>query len=133
MKVIKWAYRYGSLQAENFDTLEDAVAAASWASDAGEESLKSFEVFGDEYRLIDEKEAYDLMHAYSDAEYEKWRERTKDEPKVTHIIDVKGPNGVWACWQNGYGLDDASAKASAVAATVGAERVQVRPVGTLRR
>ncbi len=132
-KVIKWAYRHGSLTSAEFDTLDEAVASASWASDAGEEALKSFEVFGDEHSLIDEKEAYDLMHAYGDRQYDEWMERTKDAPKATHRIDVKGTDGAWSYWCDTYSAEEALAKAADLKAMFGDERVSVRPVGAQRR
>ena len=133
MKVIKWAYRYGALTSETFNSLDDAVSAASWASDAGEEALHSFEVIdGEASRVIDKAEAFDLVHAYSDAEYAKWCERTKDEPKITHVIDVKGPDGVWAFWDNAHSLTEAHGKALEFSGLVGPDRVKIRPVNSPR-
>lgn len=87
--VIKWAWRYGQLQGDDFESLDEAVRMASYAIDASDESLHSFEVWDkDGYRLIPENEADKLVYAY-------WRasqSQSTPKPVVAHVC-ITDPEG----------------------------------------
>jgi hypothetical protein len=56
---VKWAWRYGALNADDFDSLDEAVRSADYASDNGEEFLVCIEVPA-EGRIIPESEVWKL-------------------------------------------------------------------------
>ena len=127
MTVIKWAYRHHSLQADTFDTLDEAVASAYWGGEYGEEALECVEVINDDgtTEVHDEKAVEALAAPLRQKADEEWRAR----PTPTVILDIRAPNGDWAAYENFVAQDAAEAAASNARALLGADRVRLRPYG----
>lgn len=129
MTVIKWAWSQYNLYADEFDTLDDAIASASAAADAGVESLHCIEVVdGDRRRII----TYDSpeFRKYEEAKRSAWR-REIDTKRTVATIYVRPPMRdsadmqTWAWYGQYKSRDDAEAAASRLAETLGADRVRV--------
>ena len=92
---VKWAHRYHHLEFDYFDSLEDAVSAAGYASDAGEESLDCIEVWDDQgHRILGPGEVFKLY-----AEMEKRREEAAGPAKpVVATMYVTSPDGEETCY-----------------------------------
>lgn len=85
MRVIKWAWRYRTLDIEVYDSINDAVEAAEGAEDAGVESLDCLEVVygGVPNRIISAEEVRGM-----------WRERRGPyipAPAATTRVSVVHP------------------------------------------
>jgi len=85
VSVIKWAYCYGTLEAEDYDTLEDAVHMAGVAFDHGDESLLGIEL-ADGTML----ERAEVVHMYSATQ-----EPYEPTPIPPWRLEVLAPNGKW--------------------------------------
>lgn len=106
--VVKWAYRYHRLQFDYFNSLQEAVEAAVWASDAGEEALESFEVWDDTgYRLIPHDEAYRLTEEESSRRYEEYKAKSDQRVFVAELW-VKAPDGTETQWSAFESMDRAN-------------------------
>jgi hypothetical protein len=80
--VLKWAWHRFSLEVSQYDSVDEAVDAAGYASDAGDEALDCIEVFdGDGHRVIPGDEALDLAHERSQSR----RERNEPAPVVATV------------------------------------------------
>lgn len=95
-KAYKFAWVFGHLWVEEFDSLDDACKSAHECSDQGYESLAHIEFEGEEIgwnhpemeRVESEREA--LREAVMDA-----------TPKATHRLSVRSLRGEWADYATG--------------------------------
>lgn len=87
---VKWAYRYHSLVFDYFDTLDEAVSVAGYASDDGQEVLDCIEVWdNDGHRILSSGEVFRLYE-----EREKARKAAAPPPKpVVATLFVTSPDG----------------------------------------
>lgn len=122
--VLKWAWRHSHLDADEFDDLDDAVGAAYWGSEYGEEALDCIEVIYDDgtTEVYDDKAVEALMEPRRKAEDEKYEAR----PKATHVIDIKSPDGRWTAHENANSEADAEVKAERLRGFLGSDRVTIR-------
>jgi len=119
---LKWAHVYGCVEVEEFATLEDAVLAAEYASDAGTESLSCIEgpdgtVSADSYRVI--------VDAEREAQRARWKAAEPDKFRVS----VFPPDGVtkrekWTVLDSFVGEREARALFDEMVLVVGADRVR---------
>lgn len=95
---IKYAWVYGNLYAESFDTLRDAIRDSIHAEDWGNESLHVIEC-GD-MRVTRESDAYREVRTEIEADE---RARRGAIPKATHSLHIKSPvkGGKWALVDSG--------------------------------
>jgi hypothetical protein len=128
--VIKWAWRHGSMVADEYSTLDQAVLSAVWASDSGDESLHAIEVIyvGGRSEVHDRKACDALMRPIEDKQYEVYR----SQPTPTVILDIQAPTGEWSAFENYVGQTEAGAAARKWSDVLGADRVHLRSYGTLR-
>ena len=90
MKATKWAYVFGSLEVEIYDTLEDAADDAEYASDYGRESLSCIEYDGN---------LYDIWWVNDRARAKREASPPRPPaPPVTHRVEVKSPDGEWVVY-----------------------------------
>ena len=130
MKVIKWAYRHGSLDADMYDDLDEALRAAAWASDAGDEALHALEIIdGDASRVIEHDEAWKLVGAKQAEMAQEHEQRYGRYEPPAAVVDLLSPDGKWVPIDNTKTIDEAVARATELAESVGVERVSYR-VGT---
>lgn len=123
--VIKWAWRYGVLGAEGYDTVDDAIEAAVWASGAGKESFAAIEVVYPDGRTEVLDDVGERMRVVEDRE----EQERKGHPVSTRRIDLRSPSGEWALYRDFVDPADAERDAADLAKTFGAERVRVRTLG----
>lgn len=125
MTVLKWAWRYGSLGVDEFETLDEAVGAATYADDYGEEALDCFEVWDDAgHRVIGHEEALRLVHERSDAD-DAARPKT---PLNVAVVRLTSPDGKVATYSGYPTTEKAEAAADEFRRLIGADRVKVDPV-----
>lgn len=117
--VLKWAWRYHSISVEDFDTLDDAVWAAQFASDDGQEALECIEIPA-EGRIIPADEVWNLADALG-------RVRAAESRPMVRVaeVTVTAPNGefvstVYEVWAN------AEAAYASWCGLIGIERVSFR-------
>ena len=121
MKAIKWAYVYGSLDVEIFDTLNEAADMAEGASEYGSESLLYIEHDGDLYDINWVDDRADAKRAA--------RPTPPPPPPVTHHVEVKSPDAKWVRY-DGYRSEEATHRDVAeLLEALGADRVRIVAVG----
>lgn len=120
---VKWAYRYYSLVSEEFGSLDDAIAAAEYASDAGSESLRSIEVFTPEHRVISAGDVWDMVDAHNE------RERAVATPalRTVAVVHTQGPDGDWSTGDAYSTREAATAEAARLRTFLGEARVRIDP------
>jgi hypothetical protein len=128
MEIIKWAWRHGSLSSDTFDSLDNALEAAHWASEYGEESVEGIEVIADDGTVTfhDSDAVFALMEPLrrrDDAAYDA-------QPKPTVILDLRSPNGTWGVYGSYVEREKADADAARFRRSIGDDRVRLRPYGT---
>lgn len=106
---LKWSWRHYHPHVEMFDSLDQAVAAACWASEDGDEAYHCIET--PEGGIIDKARMGELMSAHWDAE--RLAEAANPEPVRTHGIKLQMPGERDAAW---YGSYTSEAERDAVAA-----------------
>jgi hypothetical protein len=122
-KAYVWAWRYGSLGVEEFESLSAAVAVSHEASDRGEEYVHCIEVPA-KGRVYDKEEVYDLWRPIEDAE----DARFQSAPRNVAAVMVTSPDGKERANYEGYST---RAKADEVASElrkVFGDRVTVRDI-----
>lgn len=128
MAAIKWAYRHHVLGAESFDTLDQAVAAAYWAAEHGEEALECIEVINDDgtVRVYSRDEVDALTAPLRQQQEERYRAR----PPIVAVLDLCAPDGkTWTPYENFTDMADAEVAAENARQLLGADRVELRPYG----
>lgn len=126
--VLKWAHRYGNLEVEDFDSVDEAVRAAAYASGAGEESLVGVEVVYEDGRTEQVEDVWDRIR-----EVDKEHEADIAElPPTVAAVDLKSPGGEWGAFRFFSDRADADRDAEELRETFGADRVRVRRMGTDR-
>lgn len=126
MTVIRWAWRHFALTADTFNTLDEAVVASLWASDAGEDSLDSIEVVDGQDRTVYDPEAVGRLTAPFEA---KQREEYALQPEPTMIVDVRSPSGDWGSYASFVDEAKAMNQAERFRELLGEDRVRLRPYG----
>ena len=121
MKAIKWAYVYGQLDVEIFDTLDEAADMAEGASEYGSESLRYIEHDGNLYdiRWVDKRAAAK-------------RAAQPPAPPVAPVVcyvEVRSPDGKWAMYEAARSMDAARRAADECMEVVGDDRVRLVPAG----
>lgn len=127
--IIKWAWRHGAIAAETYETLDDAVSAAHYASEYGEEAVDCIEVVADDGTVtVHDREAVDrLMEPLKRQADEEYRQR----PTPTVILDLRAPDGSRSAHESFVEQEKANAAAEKWRALLGTERVKLRPYGRL--
>lgn len=129
MTVLKWAWVHGSLDVDEFETLDAAVDAAAYAADYGHEALDCFEVWdGDGHRVIAHEEAMRLIHERSDA----IEAATPKSPPNVAVVRLVSPEGKTATYSGYPTMEKAEAAAAEFRQHLGADRVKVDPVRSPR-
>lgn len=126
MLVLKWAMVYGSLQVDDYETLDRAVSAAHYASNEGMESLRMIEVLNDDgtTRVYNREECDLLMQPLEDAETDAW----KHHAPIIAIVEIALPaDGKRAQYEGHLSLDAAEKRREELAVFLG-DRVTVRRV-----
>ena len=90
-KAIKWAWRHFALEADVYDTLDEAIEAAVYASDYGSEALDCIEHEGE--RITEASEQYEAVERRILDEHMAWHRRDRTTP--THRIQARHPDGKW--------------------------------------
>lgn len=121
MKAIKWAMVYGQIEAEVFDSLEEAADMAEGASEYGSESLLYIEHDGTLYDIdwVDDRAAA------------KRAERPPAPPArpFTHRMEVHEPvRGKWADYGGYRSVAEAQRDYYELVEVVGEDRVRLIPV-----
>ena len=128
MDVLKWAWVHHALDATIHDSLDDALEAAVYAADCGDESLDCIELFEPEHRIISSDEAWKLakpIEQRRDDEYAAQRDA------VTHAVRLASPDGKESTYfASATSEAEAIAKAEDIAAKYGAGRASVYLCGT---
>lgn len=88
-KAIKFAWTYGHLRAEAFETLERAIRSSIYAEDWGHESLHHIDYGGE---MVTRSSA----EYVSIARYEAEAQALERAPRATHTLRVKSLEGKWA-------------------------------------
>lgn len=122
-KAVKWAMRYFSREVDVYDSLEEAVESAVWASEAGSEAMEFIEWEGK--RITMGHPAFQAIERKIREEEE--REEVQRRP-ATHVLEVKHPDGKWVSVYASSSADRLQESLEDYSAAVGAERVRVRPV-----
>lgn len=93
---VKWAMRYYHLEVDWFDSLDEAVGVAGYASDDGQEALDCIEVFEDDgsYRRLTDDEVFAL---YRQREREQRAAAPPPKPVVARLY-VTHPDGQRVLW-----------------------------------
>lgn len=122
MKAIKWAYVYGQLDAEIYDTLDEAANAAEYASEYGHDSLHYIEYDGTLYDInwVDDRAAAKRAA----------RPPKPPLPPITHRVDIQSPDGKWVPYEGTRSLDAAQREADDCMEAVGDDRVRIVKVNT---
>jgi hypothetical protein len=125
MLVLKWSWVHHVYNVEDYDSYDEAVSSAGWASDYGEEALDCIEVWEDDgtYRKVESREVLD-----------SWYDRQKEEeaaapprPPVVAALWVTGPDGKDANYSTYNDRAKADADAVRFREHLGADRtVEVR-------
>ena len=123
--IIKWSWVLGALHADPYDSIRDAVLAAKWAADNGDEALHCIEIIeSDGSRILTTEEYRAIVDPIRKEESEAIRNRPKD----VAVIRLASPDG--KNWAHYEGFTD-KAKAQAVAARysemLGSSRVKLEP------
>lgn len=128
--VLKWAWRYSVLGVDIYDSLDDAVRAAMWASDAGEEALDCIEVVRiDGTREVLGRDAvYELQRPIEEEREKEYKAR----PTPTVVLSVQGPSGKWATYSSYVERDKADGDADRFRQALGPDRVKLTPYGSRR-
>jgi hypothetical protein len=93
---LKWAWRYGRLQVEAFDSLDDAIAAAGYASDDGQEAIDCVEVWCDDgYRRISGTEVLEMWRTDPDNEANQEPGSPPSTAVVIQHPDLKDSGREW--------------------------------------
>lgn len=110
---IKWSWRHHSLSAEFYDSIEDAVLSAEFASDYGDEALQCIEVIEDDASRIlasDSAEYLAIAEPRRQAEDEEYESR----PKSVAFVHLRGPGDLKeTAMIGGYATLDAAEKEAA--------------------
>ena len=120
-KAIKWAWRYHSLGAEVFDTLDEAIRSAIAASDNGDEALQCIEHDGE---LIDWD--HPLMQAEEDRRDAEYDARPIG-PTVAVVEAIPPGESNWVMLGSFETEENAERYAANLRAIAGADRVRVSP------
>lgn len=119
---VKWAYRYHHLEFDYFDSMDEAVSMAGYASDDGQEALDCVEVWDDQgYRKLSADEVFRLY-----SEMEKRREAAAPPPKpIVGELFVTSPDGKEVLWSTFTAEDRIEEVATRLREHMG-DRVRVR-------
>lgn len=93
MIVLKWAWVYGSLHVEEFDSLDEAVRSAVYAAEAGDESLDYIEVIDDDGTSTRHERDSAVVRAVEEQQHEMDRAAYEAAPAVTHRIRAANADG----------------------------------------
>ncbi len=117
---LKWAYRYGALAVEEFDSFDAAFEAAEWAADDGLESLHCIE--GPDGVVPD-----GVLTRMRKERWERERAHIDEGPKPTHGVSLTAPDGKdWAWYETFTSKAEAEAEAATLRALYGDDRVKIR-------
>lgn len=125
LMVLKWAWRYGVLDVDDFDSIDEAVRSAVWASGASEESFAGIEVVYEDGRT----EVVDVAEQWRKVEQEEEEERASYPPTKARL-DLRSQQGQWALFRTFADAADAERDAAELRDIFGADRVRVRPVSS---
>lgn len=127
MTVIKWSWHHFVLGAEEFDTFEEAVRAAVYASDAGSESLENIEVAENgESKLFDwGSPEFKAISESIWAEQDSEMRAEFATPRWT--VRLRSPNDqkTWVYLESFSDKDAAASAASELQQQFGAKRVRI--------
>lgn len=123
--VLKFAYRHSVHEVEEYDDLDDALASAHYAADAGLESLDRIEVFeeGQEPRVLSAREIEELNRPRIEAEMAEW----SAAPPAVAMLEIANGKGEWARYSSYADIDAATTRATELRAVLGDSRVRVMP------
>lgn len=91
VKALKFAHVYGTYQVDSYDSLEEAIEAALYASDMGMEALEHIEYEGKKITWNSK-----VFKEYEQARYAAYKAEQAKVAKPTHWVMVKDVKGKWA-------------------------------------
>jgi hypothetical protein len=95
--VLKWARRHHSMTVDEFDSLDEALAEAQYASDYGQEALDHIEVWAGDgsVRIVAAEEAWDLLEPKAAQKQAKYEANAKEHPVIAQIAITTGKDQAW--------------------------------------
>ena len=126
--VLKWAWQYHALTVDTFPDLDDALAAAYYAAENGDESLACIEIPG-EGRVLSPDEVADLNRWRDEAAMASWRAR----PPLVARVRLTAPDGRVSTYSSYESTAKAEEDAARFVALLGPGRVSVEPLHTVSR
>lgn len=121
MTVIKWAWIHGSLDAEQYPTMQEAFVSAWNAQEWGTEYLECFELPNGRIISAEDEEWLSYVRGRAD---EQW-ERLKAAPKPVARVEVRSPNGDWGLYDSADSWEKAEEIAGEWRYRLGDDRVRV--------
>lgn len=107
MLVVKWAYVHGAMDAQRYDSLQEAIRSAFFAWQDGAESLESIEVVGERVYSRDTVQASEEWERLDRLDDERWEQQ---QEAIQAGIKVRSPLRNDLGWWDTYPtLDDARA------------------------
>ncbi len=105
--IIKYAWRHGGLDAEEFDSLDGAVSAAIYAADYGEESLECIEVIDatGASTVHDDNAVWDMGQPIRDARDAAYDAAPKTIAAMEILSPLNGKAAIVAAYTDGVAAE----------------------------